>query len=141
VAAGKVISIRCSGPRIAESAKAARPKSGTRQRDSIFQVNIERHHVVSRNGSIGGFVTCANRCCSNPTKFSEPEETRRSVISMLQSASLPGQRGKESLELIFRPAGSAGDALWLIDGTGGAVTDAVSILAESRCATAGSRGA
>src|SRR6267378_3873345 len=102
-----------------ELRKLSGRNQGTRQRDAIFQVNIERHHV--------GFAQRVDRRVRDlrePLLAVVPQSSRergkkcgRSVISHAPVRFFAaGQRGKESLELIFRPAGSAGDALWFIDG-------------------------
>src|SRR6266403_4684218 len=91
----------------------------TRKRDSIFQVNIERHHV-----SLAQWIDRRVGDLREPLLAVIPQSPwkrgkkrgRRVVSRAPVRFFAAGQRGKENLELIIGPAGSARDALWVIDG-------------------------
>ena len=90
-----------------------------RQRDSVFQVDIERHHVGFPQG-----VDRRVRDLREPLLAVVPQSPRegrkkcgRRVISHAPVRFFAvRQGGKENFELIFRPAGGARDALWLMEG-------------------------
>src|SRR5260370_23985100 len=92
---------------------------GTRKRDSVFQVNIERHHV-----SLAQWIDRRVGDLREPLLAVIPQSPwkrgkkrgRRVVSHAPIRFFAAGQRGKENLELIVGPAGSARDALWVIDG-------------------------
>src|SRR6266851_1403010 len=92
---------------------------GTGKRDSIFQVNIERHHV-----SLAQWIDRRVGDLREPLLAVIPQSPwkrgkkrgRRVVSHAPIRFFAAGQRGKENLELIVGPAGSARDALWVIDG-------------------------
>src|SRR6267378_2854648 len=92
---------------------------GTRKRDSVFQVNIERHHV-----SLAQWIDRRVGDLREPLLAVIPQSPwkrgkkrgRRVVSHAPVRFFAAGQRGKENLELIIGPAGSARYALWIIDG-------------------------
>ena len=91
---------------------------GTGKRDSIFQVNIERHHVSLAQGidrRVGDLREPLLAVIPQSPWKSGKKCGRRVVSHAPVRFFAVCQRGKENLELIIGPAGSARDALWVID--------------------------
>src|SRR6266700_266620 len=108
---------------------------GTRQSDSVFQVNVERHHMGFAQG-VDGRVSDLSEALLAVIPQRPGERGKKCGRRVVSHAPVrffaASQRGKKNFELVFGPAGGAREALWLIDGTAGAAGEADSIL----CGTA-----
>ncbi len=102
----------------AELRQLARRNHGTRQSDSVFQVNIERHHVGFTQGVNGRVSDLGETLLAviPQGSWKGRKKCGRCVVAHAPVRFFAAcQGGKQNLKLVFGPAGGASDALWLID--------------------------